>query len=113
MPKKISISVEESIDFLEKSYSKVQGSLKKDRIKTLIYIKTGKYFFQSQIAEKLGRTEKTIRDWLLSYSTVGFSGLIEVKSGGNNTKTISKNMICLIEKKVTDSKNNHYIICRI
>ena len=104
MPKKISISVEESIDFLEKSYSKVQGSLKKDRIKTLIYIKTGKYFFQSQIAEKLGRTEKTIRDWLLSYSKVGFSGLIEVKSGGNNTKTISKNMICLIEKKVTDSK---------
>ena len=104
MPKKISIVVEESIDFLEKSYSKFEGSLKRDRIKTLIYIKTGKYFFQSEIAKKLGRTEKTIRDWLQCYSRVGFSGLVQVNSGGNNRRTISENMICLIEKKVTDSK---------
>ena len=103
MPKKISILVEESIDFLEKSHSKVQGSLKKDRIKTLIYIKTGQYFFQSEIAKKLGRTEKTIREWMQIYSKVGFSGLTEVKSGGNNTRTISDDMISLIEKKVTNS----------
>ena len=64
MPKKISIIIEESLEFLEKSYSKVQGALKKDRIKTLIFVKSGQYYFQSDIAKKLGRTEKTIRDWL-------------------------------------------------
>lgn len=104
MPKKITIIVEDNIDFLEKSYSKVQGRLKKDRIKTLIYIKTKRYFFQSEIAKKLGRTEKTIRNWIQSYLKDGFSGLIEVKSGGNNTRTISDEMISLIEKKVTYSK---------
>ncbi|MBG6062326.1 transposase [Flavobacterium sp. CG_9.1] len=103
MPKKISITIEENIDFLEKSYSKAQGSLKQDRIKTLIYIKTKQYFFQSEIAKKLGRTEKTIRDWIQSYSRDGFSGLTTVRSGGNNTKTISDAMILLIEKKVTNS----------
>ena len=103
MPKKIAIVVKEPIDFLEKSYSKAQGSLKKDRIKTLIYVKTERYVFQSDIAKKLGRTEKTIRDWLQKYSSYGFSCLLEVKSGGNNTRTISDKMIQSIEKKLTDS----------
>lgn len=104
MPKKISTVIKEDIDFLEKSYSKVRGSLKKDRIKTLIYVKTNQFFFQSDIAKKLGRTEKTVRDWLRIYSEGGFLKLIEVKSGGNNTRTISDEMISLIEEKLTDSK---------
>ena len=104
MPKKIALSVLEDIDFLEKSFSKAQGSLKKDRIKTLIYVKTGQYFFQSDIAKKLGRTEKTIRHWLNDYIKNGFSGFLEVKSGGNNTRTISDEMILSIDKKITDVK---------
>jgi transposase len=102
MPKKISIIVEESLEFLEKSYSKVQGTLKKDRIKTLIFVKCGQYNFQSDIAKKLGRSEKTIRDWLQDYSKNGLSELLKVKSGGNNTRTISEKMILAIEQKVTD-----------
>ena len=102
MPKKISIIIEESLEFLEKSYSKVQGTLKKDRIKTLIFVKSGQYYFQSDIAKKLGRTEKTIRDWLQDYSNNGLSELLKVKSGGNNTRTISEKMILAIEQKVTD-----------
>ena len=104
MPKKIALSVLEDIDFLEKSFSKAQGSLKKDRIKTLIYVKTGQYFFQSDIAKKLGRTEKTIRHWLNDYVKNGFSDFLEVKSGGNNTRTISDEMILSIDKKITDVK---------
>ncbi|NJS16796.1 MAG: helix-turn-helix domain-containing protein [Nostocaceae cyanobacterium CSU_2_110] len=104
MPKKITIIIEEDIDFLEKSYSKVQGSLKRDRIKTLIYVKTNQYCFQSDIAKKLGRTEKTIRGWLLDYTKNGFASLLQVKSGGNNTRTISDEMILSIEQKITDAK---------
>jgi transposase len=104
MPKKIAIVVVEDIDFLEKSLSKFHESLKKDRIKTLIYVKTNQYFFQSDIAKKLGRTEKTVRNWLNDYSKNGFSGLLQVRSGGNNTRTISDAMILSIEKKITDVK---------
>lgn len=67
-------------------------------------MKTKKYDFQSDIGKKLGRTEKTIREWLKAYSENGFSELMEIKSGGNNTRTISDRAIELIEKKVTDSK---------
>ena len=66
MPKKIAITIEESVDFLEKAFSKAQGSLKQDRIKALLYIKKEQYFFQSEIDKKLGRTEKTVGQWLQS-----------------------------------------------
>lgn len=104
MPKKIAVTIVEEIDFLEKLFSKEQGHLKRDRLKTLIYVKTNKYFFQSDIAKKLGRTEKTIRCWLNDYAENGLTKLLEVKSGGNNTRTISDEMILSIEQKVTDSK---------
>lgn len=104
MPKKISITIQESVDYLERSYSKTTSRLRQDRIKTLLLVATKKYHFQSDIAKKLGRTEKTIRDWLKLYSTSGFSSLLEVKSGGNNTKTLSEDVIALIEDKITNPK---------
>jgi len=52
-------------------------------------IKQGKYQFQSYIGEKLGRTGKTIRGWTKEYVKFGLYILLEVKSGGNNTRTIS------------------------
>ncbi len=56
MPKKIQIVINEDFDFLEKLLTKTSGSLKKDRVKTLILIKKGKYVYYSDIAKKLGRT---------------------------------------------------------
>lgn len=104
MPKKINIEIKENLDFLEKSLAKTSGSLKQDRIKSLIFIKNGKYYFYSDIAKKLGRTEKTIRVWIQDYLDNGFTSLLEVKSGGNNTRKISDKMAFSIEQKLTDSK---------
>lgn len=103
MPKKINVTVLEDIDFLEKSYLKVKGRLKQDRLKTLIYVKSNQFCFQSDIANKIGRTEKTIRSWLNDYIKNGLSELLQVKSGGNNTRTISDEMIVSIENKITNS----------
>jgi transposase len=102
MPKKISTNIIESLDFLEKEFEKTQGALKRDRIKTLILVKTGKYFFQSEIGKKLDRSEKTIRDWLFRYSDEGFYDYLSIKSGGNNTRTISVKVIEFIAEKVND-----------
>jgi transposase len=104
MPKKIQIDIKEEIDFLEKSLSRTASSLKQDRIKTLLFIKKGKYVFCSDIAKKLGRTEKTIRVWIQEYSKEGISSMLEVKSGGNNTRKISDKMALSIEQKLSDSK---------
>jgi transposase len=102
MPKKINIEIKESVEFLEKEYSKARGILKKDRIKTLLYIKQVNYQFQSEIGNKLGRTEKTVRQWLQEYSKYGYQSLIEIKSGGNNTRKIEPNVIDFIAEKVVD-----------
>lgn len=79
--KKINITIKEDVAFLNNSYSKTASHLQQDRIKTLIYLVTKKYHYQSDIAKRLGRTEKTIRDWLKLYATRGFDALITVKSG--------------------------------
>jgi transposase len=102
MPKKINLEISESVDFLQREHSKAKGLLKKDRIKTLLYIREGKYHFQSEISKKLGRSEKTIRGWLQQYLKEGYSSLMEVKSGGNNTKTISEKARIFIAEKVKD-----------
>lgn len=103
MPKKINIKIQENLDFLRIEHSKAIGSLKRDRIKALIYVKEGKYHFQSAIGKKLGRTEKTIRNWLQDYSTDGYASYVTVKSGGNNTRTISKKALHFISEKMQDS----------
>lgn len=104
MPKKIEISIKESLDFLNLEYSKANSRLSQDRIKALLFVKTKKYVYQSDIGKKLGRNEKTIRGWLQLYVADGFSTLIKVNSGGNNTRVISDDSIKEIENKLTDSE---------
>lgn len=103
MPKKITLFISEDLAFLYRAHSKSASSLSKDRIKALIYIKEGKYAFQSDIARKLGRTEKTVRGWLQKYAKVGFSGLTTINSGGNNTKVLSDTVKYFIAEKLLDS----------
>ena len=103
MPKKITLSIVEDIDFLHREHSKALSSLSKDRIKSLLFVKEGKYAFQSDIAKKLGRTEKTVRGWLQKYAQVGFSGLTTINSGGNNTKVLSDTVIDFVAEKLYDS----------
>jgi transposase len=100
MPKKIKIEIAESLEFLRNEHIKAKGELKKDRLKVLIYIKEGKYDFQSDIGKKIGRTEKTVRQWIQQYVKFGLSALLKIKSGGNNTRTISDNALKLISEKV-------------
>jgi DNA-binding MarR family transcriptional regulator len=111
--KKISIEIKESVEFLQKQHSKAKGILKKDRIKTLLYIKQEKYNFQSDIGKKLGRTGKTIRDWIKEYVKFGLSTLLEVKSGENNTRAIFDKPQSFIAQKILDVKHNNNALYRI
>lgn len=49
-------------------------------------------------------TIKTIRVQIQKYLRNGITSLLEVKSGGNNTRKISEKMALSIEQKLTDSK---------
>ena len=106
MPKKIKIEITESIGFLKNEHLKAKGLLKKDRLKVLIYSKEGKYHFQSDIAKKLGRTEKTVRQWIQEYVRSGIASLLTVRSGGNNTRKISEKASLFIANKILDAGTN-------
>lgn len=67
MPKKIVVVVIEDVDFLEKSLSKFQESLKKDCISALIYVKQINIFFKVTLQKKFDQTEKKILNWLNNY----------------------------------------------
>lgn len=83
-----SLETEESLKSL-----KTKEELKRDRNQTLLCIIEGKFPFQSDIVDKVGRTEKTIRSWIQEYSKNGYRGLLKEKRGGNNTRTISNEAI--------------------
>lgn len=104
MPKKINIEIAETLEFLRNEHLKAKGELKKDRLKVLIYIKEEKYYFQSDIAKKSGRSEKTLRQWIQEYAQSGLSSLLKVSSGGNNTRKISKKALELIANKILDAE---------
>lgn len=107
MPKKIAIDIKESVEFLKKKISNSKEKLKRDRIKTLLYIKEETFDFQSEIGKDLGRSEKTIRSWIQEYSENGYSGLRDIKKrGGNNTRTISYKAVRLVSKKVRRDPND-------
>ena len=67
----------------------------------LYYIKEGRYVFRSDIAKKLGRRPNTIGDWIKLYEQKGLKGLVEIQSGGNNTKVIPSQAISYVKERLT------------
>lgn len=107
MLKNININIEEDEEFLRRKIKGSRDKIKRDRIKTLLYVKDDKnYYYLSEIGKKLGRTEKTIRGWIKEYQQNGYSGLLNVKIRGNNTRTISDKAVKLISKKIRKTQNN-------
>lgn len=103
MPKKIQITVKEELSELKSLLRNSKSDRQRGRLKCLILLKQGKFCYQSKLASKLGFTEKTVRDWLKSYSTNGLNDFIAIKVGGNNTRHLSDECITYIADKLLDS----------
>lgn len=102
MPKKIQISVLESEKELRLLLAKTTTERVRGRIKALLLLKQGKVHYQSQLATKLGFTEKTIREWLKLYRSEGLSSLITVRVGGNRDSVIPKEILVFIEEQLNN-----------
>ena len=102
MPKKIQISVLESEKELRLLLAKTTTERLRGRIKALLLLKQGKVHYQSQLATKLGFTEKTIREWLKLYRSEGLSSLITVRVGGNRDSVIPKEILVFIEEQLNN-----------
>lgn len=102
MPKKIQISVLESEKELRLLLTKITTERVRGRVKALLLLKQNKVHYQSQLATKLGFTEKTIREWLKLYKYEGLSSLIRVRVGGNRDSTLPKQVLVFIEKQLNN-----------
>lgn len=102
MPKKIQIPVLESEKELRSLLSKTTTDRVRGRIKALLLLKQGKVSYQSQLATKLGFTEKTIREWLKLYESEGLSGLTKVRVGGNRDSALSQDILVFIEAQLNN-----------
>lgn len=74
----------------------------KTRLKALLLIKKDKCSYSKDLVFKLGVSRKTIYNWLQTYKAEGFLKLVEVKSGGNNTKVLSQETISEIDRLLND-----------
>lgn len=102
MPKQINISLKESEKELCSRLRKAKSE--RERLRALILLKEGKVVYQSQLAQKLGFTEKTVREWLKPYNEYGLSESITIKVGGNNARVISDKVIDFIASQLTNSQ---------
>lgn len=104
MTKQINISLKESEKELCSRLRKAKSERERGRLRALILLKEGKVVYQSQLAQKLGFTEKTVREWLKPYNEYGLSELITIKVGGNNARVISDKVIDFIASQLTNSQ---------
>ena len=102
MPKKIQIPILESEKSLRLLLNKTRTDRVRGRIKALLLLKQNKVHYQSQLASKLGFTEKTIREWLKLYESEGISSLIAVRVGGNRDSTLPKEVLVFIESQLNN-----------
>ena len=102
MPKKIQISVLESEKELRLLLRKTTTDRIRGRIKALLLLKQNKVHYQSQLATKLGFTEKTIREWLKLYDSEGLSSFITIRVGGNRDSVLPKKVLVFIEKQLNN-----------
>lgn len=102
MAKVIDTEVIESIKEIESQIRKSKSRLVQTRMKALLLIKRDKCKYSKDLAFKLGVSRKTIYNWLQIYKEEGFSKLVEVKSGGNNTKVLSQETISEIDRLLND-----------
>lgn len=98
--------VKESLDFLEKSYSKSNSHSEKLRIKCLIFSVNNDEKSQEAIASHLCISQSTLTRWYREYLDKGFDYFItENRKGGNNQKTILPSIHESLEEKLSDSAN--------
>ena len=102
MPKKIQIIIKESEKELRLLLTKTTTERVRGRIKALLLLKQSKVNYQSQLAKKLGFTEKTVREWLKLYESEGLRSLLAVRVGGNRDSAISEEALKFIEKQLNN-----------
>jgi transposase len=99
MARPFNLEINESAEYLSKSFKKARSAGEKERLQMLWWIKTGQVTQHKQLSQRLGRDGSTVTRWLQKYKQGGLGKLLEVKAAPGATPRITAEMRSqLVEK---------------
>ena len=99
------LKIDESVINLEKAFKSSSNFKVRQRIQSLILLKSGKFDRQVDLAKFLGIGHSTLKYWIKQYNEFGLESLTTIQSGGNYKGVISSSLHNALEEKMNDSQN--------
>lgn len=88
MPRSLQLEINESVEYLEKSYKQARYASHKERLQMLWWLKSGQVKQHQELSRRLGRDGSTITRWLQKYRDGGLAALLEIKTAPGRTPVI-------------------------
>lgn len=99
------ITLKESVEYLEDLRKSTPSHRVKIRILFLLLKASKKYKTQKELANHLNVSESSIRRWAKVYTDSGLSAMLKISSGGKRRGVVSKQIHKELEEKLKDSSN--------
>lgn len=99
MARPFNLEINESAEYLSKSFKKARSAGEKERLQMLWLIKTGQVTQHKELSQRLSRDGSTVTRWLQKYRQGGLGKLLEVKAAPGAVRRIQGKMLSrLVEK---------------
>ena len=105
MGKKANLVIAETEKDLKKMLSKQLKSKNRDRIKSLLYIKTKKYETREELSNALGYHIRTMERWLSKYKTAGIKAMLIPDVLIRKSQIVTPQIHEALSKRVYDPQN--------
>lgn len=99
------LKIKESEDYLRRLKDQSQSIYSKDRLQSLLLLKTKVYKKRSDVAIAIGVHSRTLERWLQEYREFGLDFLLTSNRGGSRRSCMNEEAHKALEEKLNDSEN--------
>lgn len=96
------IDIKETERELKRLLSRENDSKIRDKLQTLLWLKTKKLYTVTQIANLFGCHRTTVQRWLNQYKKDGIQGILTHKKSTGRPKIIPENIVRKLEEELKD-----------
>ena len=82
------MEITETVSELNSLKRKQHSMIVRSRLQMLLFIKTGDYLYQTQLADKTGYNINSIKSWVRRYRERGMEGILDYTGGGTRPAAI-------------------------
>jgi len=103
MARRLAVDVKESIQDLERFIKDERSHNRKERLQILLLFKSGNARTLQKLAQCVGKSESTIKRWLVLYRQGGLEKLLTIKKRGGKEAILSPEMLMSLEKRLYET----------